>query len=291
MTLLPVLIGRTLRATATVAPGLAGRVAFRLCRHPGPRAKVRTSERDVHERATTTTVLALGHRIAVHRWGTTARRVLMLHGWGLRGSRFAALVPELLARGLSPVTFDAPGHGQSSGWTTSVPEYAAIAARLHQRYGPFEALIGHSFGALTAFEVLRQSAGIGRLVTIGSPCELGYLPGSFARRLGVGERTEAELRRRFEQYLLPETDIWNRWSASHRSSDLDVPMLVLHDHDDAVVDPGQARLIAAAYGPRADVLMTSGLGHHRILSSPSVVRRMADFVTRAPTGFDRDAVT
>lgn len=278
MTPLPVLIGRTLRAIATVSPGLAGRLTFRLFCHPGPRAKVRPSEREVHQQATTRIVPVLGHRIAVHRWGPGARPVLMLHGWGMRGSRYAALATELLARGLSPITFDAPGHGQSSGRTTTVPEYAAIAALFHQRYGPFEALVGHSFGALTAFEVLRRSAGIERLVTIGSPGELGYLPSTFARRLGMGERTEADLRRRIEQYFQPETDVWNRWSASHRSSELDVPVLVVHDRDDTVVDPGQARLIAAAHAPRANVLMTSGRGHHRILSSPSVVRRVADFV-------------
>jgi pimeloyl-ACP methyl ester carboxylesterase len=282
MQLIPTLVGRTLRSASVVSPRLAGRLAFGLFRYPGPRARVRTSERHSHGQARNEVLQVAGERVVVYRWGDGARPVLMLHGWGSRGSRYAPFVPALLAEGLSPLTFDAPGHGGSSGRSTHLLSYAAIVNRIHERYGPFHAVIGHSFGALVAFRALRTGSTASRLVTIGSPAEFGYLPDAFAAGLGLGLRPRADLRRRTERFFAPEADIWHRFSATSQPADLPMPMLVVHDERDTVVDPAQAQRIVAAYGPRARLLATRGLGHHRILSAPPVVRQVTEFLAGGP---------
>src|SRR2546421_2228734 len=60
-----------------------------------------------------------------------------VHGWGSRGARFVDLGGALLASGFRVVTFDAPGHGASSGRLSSGPEFTraalAVAAAVGDR--------------------------------------------------------------------------------------------------------------------------------------------------------------
>jgi pimeloyl-ACP methyl ester carboxylesterase len=288
MTLMATVLGRTLRTTGRVSPALASALAFRLFRYPGPRAGVRKSEQATVDQAQSDVLQLADHSLAIYRWGAGTKPVLMLHGWSARGSRYAPLVPGLVARGYRPIAFDAPGHGASSGRSTDLLEYAAIVRRLSERYGPFEAVVGHSFGALAAFHALRAAeVGAPRLVTIGSPSEFGYLPERFAGQLGLGSRIEAELRRRTEHYFAAEDDVWRRLSATHRPADLPMPMLVVHDQEDSVVSVSQAHRIAAAHAPKVRVLITRGLGHHRILSAPDVVEQIVEFIAGARNDPDR----
>jgi pimeloyl-ACP methyl ester carboxylesterase len=278
MSVLPALVSGSLVGLARVSPRLAGWLAFGLFRYPGPRAQVRPVDREIHHQAQVTELRDAGRTVAVYQWGDGSRPVLMLHGWGGRGSRFAALVPALRGYGFSPVTLDAPGHGASTGRSTHILDYAAIAHRLQERHGPFEAVVGHSFGALTAFHAVRTGLRTRRLVSIASPCEFGYLPRAFAAGLGLSDGIEADLRRRTERLFAPQVDIWQRLSASHQPSGVDMPLLVVHDTDDRVVLPAQARLLAGTFIPPARMVLTSGFGHHRILSAPAVVRDVSRFI-------------
>ncbi len=56
------------------------------------------------------------------------------------------------------------------------------------------------------------------------------------------------------------------------------PTLVVHDRDDASTDVGDGEAIAAAW-PRAELTVTTGLGHRRILRDPGVVAQVVDFVS------------
>ena len=68
-----------------------------------------------------------GQRLAVWSWGDGPTAIL-LHGWGGRSDQLAAFVPPLLAAGFSVVAPDAPGHGDSTGGTSSVLAFAAAIA-------------------------------------------------------------------------------------------------------------------------------------------------------------------
>lgn len=61
----------------------------------------RPDERPVTDRAEVGEIAVGGERAVSYRWGTGGRPVLLVHGWESRGSRFAALVSELLELGLS----------------------------------------------------------------------------------------------------------------------------------------------------------------------------------------------
>ncbi|MEU1328544.1 alpha/beta hydrolase [Streptomyces sp. NPDC005865] len=274
-------VGSLLNAVARPAPALAGRMAFALFRNPVRRGKVLPAERAVHERATTEELTVNGKRVRVYRWGTGERPVLLVHGWQSRASRYAAFVPYLEALGLTPVSFDAPGHGSSGGRATTILEYREIIGRLQRTYGAFHSVVAHSLGATGALLALRGEVKTGRLVTVAAVKDFGHFPDEFARILGLGEGLREDLRDRIEHRLFAEvTAPWEEFDATCRPEEIDVPMLIIHDTDDDMVPVAQARALKAAHGDRAELVVTSGLGHRKILAEPAIVDTALEFIAR-----------
>jgi pimeloyl-ACP methyl ester carboxylesterase len=274
-----------INSTSCVSERLAGKGAFSLFRNPMGHSKLRPSERPFMEQAQVKALDLNGKTVLSYRWGSGERPVLLVHGWESRGSRFSAFAAELLERGYSPVTFDAPGHGDSTGKTTTILEYRDIITRLHAELGDFEAVIAHSLGATATFFSLRQGVRAGRISVIGGVVDFSYVVDAFCAKLGL--RPQDELRIRIAQELFPqEADIWSRFSVVHEPEQVRAPILVVQDDDDDLVLPAQARRITSAYPGQARLISTRRLGHRRILADPAVVAEVVDFVTAAdaPTG-------
>jgi pimeloyl-ACP methyl ester carboxylesterase len=265
------LIGTDLRTIGAVSPRLAGRLAFELWRRPLARGQVRAPEREVHAAARVEVV----EGVVTYAWGDGRRPVLLVHGWRSRASRYAAFVTRLLELGYSPVSYDAPGHGDSPGPIGSILDHQRIISGLEERHGPFEGVIAHSLGVPFALYAVREGVAARRLVMISGVAEFGYLADAFCQELGLGPKINKALRRSIERgYFDGDEQIWTRFSVATGNADL----LVIHNDEDDVVDPDQARVLLRAYGPRAHFLPTSGLGHRRILSDPEVITEAVAFL-------------
>lgn len=274
------LLRTTLNAASLIAPRLAGQAVFALFAHPAGRAGVRPAERELTAQAHVGRLTVSGKKVVTYRWGSGERPVLLVHGWQSRGSHLGYFISALREKGYSPVAFDAPGHGDSGGRGTTILEYREIMRQLHSEYGTFEAVVAHSFGVMASFFALRGAIRSNRLVAIGGVAEFDYLIDQFCGGLGLRPRLKQELRRRVEGLLFPgEQKTWRRFSATYRPDEIRIPLLVIHDEDDDVVAVGQAHRIAAAYREQADVFITRGLGHRRILGDPEAVASALDFVT------------
>jgi pimeloyl-ACP methyl ester carboxylesterase len=274
------LISGALNVTARIAPPVAGRACLALFRRPRVRAKLSPWEQPVVDDAHRDSMTVGGKAVVIYRWGSGERPVLLVHGWQSRASRFAGFVPLLLARGYSPIAFDAPGHGDSGGNATTILEYRDIIGRLNEKYGAFEAIVAHSFGVLAAFVALREGAGVKahRLVAISGVSEFGYLVDGFCVSLRLHPQLNSLLRGQIEQNLFPgEANIWERFSATSRPDGLVIPILVVHDEKDDMADISQAQRIVEAYGEQVRTVITHDLGH-RTLRDASVIGAVDRFV-------------
>jgi pimeloyl-ACP methyl ester carboxylesterase len=202
----------------------------------------------------------------------------MLHGWESRGARFAHLAEKLLTDGYSPLTFDSPGHGDSQGDRATILDYVAICRALQERYGAFEAVVAHSFGVLCAFYALKQSVRTRCVIALSGVSDFHYLLDAFSERLDLIEPVKEQLRRRIEQLFAPLDDIWSRFSVTCDTQELQQRVLIIHDIKDDLVSLEQARKSAEHFGVRAELQITDGLGHSRILGDPAILDRVCAFI-------------
>src|SRR3954453_1195469 len=279
------LVSVGLRSVGSLSPRLGGRLAFALWRRPLARGQGRGTERAVHEAARVEVV----DGVHTYAWGDGRRPVLLVYGWRSRASRYAGFVQRLLEHGYSPGSYDAPGPGDSPGPVVSILGHQSIIRRLEERYGPFEGVIAHSLGVPFALYAVREGVAAERLVMISGVADFGYLADAFCAELGLGPKINTQLRRWIERsYFEGDSQIWTRFSVAPGKAAL----LVVHNDEDDVVDPAQARILLRNYGPHAHFHPTTGLGHRRILSDPAVITEAVAFLTdeqsrpgeQSPTG-------
>jgi pimeloyl-ACP methyl ester carboxylesterase len=274
-----------LNTASLVSRRLAGRGAFALFHMPLVRSGLRSSERELFEKAHVDRVDVGGGKHAVtYRWGDGSRPVLLVHGWQSRASRLSDFVPGLLDRGHSVVSFDAPGHGDAGGRSTTILEYRDIVSALHDQYGTFECLIAHSMGALGSFFGLKHGVEAQKIVTISGVCDFDYLVEEFCAELKVRDRLKARLHDEIRVNLFPDMPLDEvPFSLTDMTQIVRSPLLVIHDEDDTRIRVTQGRRLAAAFGDQARLVVTSGLGHRRILGDAKVVRTVLDFVDHGPS--------
>jgi pimeloyl-ACP methyl ester carboxylesterase len=282
------LVSVGLQTIESLSPRLAGRIAFSLWRRPLARGRVRVDEQIVHNAAKVDVLdlddagvvagARIGAGVRTYAWGDGQRPVLLVHGWRSRASRYAGFVTRLLELGYSPVSYDAPAHGDSDGEVTSILGHQRIIRALEERHGPFEGVIAHSLGVPFALYAVREGVAAKRMVMISGVADFGYLADAFCAELGLGPKINRELRRSIQRgYFDGADDIWTRFSVTTGKTEL----LVIHNDEDDVVHPGQAQLLLRNYGPRAHFLPTTGLGHRKILSDPAVITEAVAFLQDA----------
>ncbi len=267
-----------LRNVGRISPRAASRVAFFLFCRPTERKPVRSAERAFMEEAICSKVIVNGKSVAVYQWGAAEKNILLMHGWSSRASRFSRLGMALLEAGYGVIAFDAPGHGNSQGQGTTIIEYQKIAQDLSNSFGPFEAIVGHSFGVLCLFQALRARMPVKKAIAISGVCHFDYLESEFSRQLGLSCEVSSHLRSRIERLFTGHDDIWTRFSAHYEADCLPQRILVVHDRNDKVVNYAQAESILSAYGDRAELLPTNDLGHRRILNDEEVIERIVGFL-------------
>ena len=214
--------------------------------------------------------------LALWRWGE-GPPVLLVHGWGGHSGRLAAFVAPLLARGCSAVAFDAPGHGDSEGPGGTLFEFAEAIRAVCAREGRILGIVGHSLGASAAALAIQDGVRAERAVFLAPPASLETYLDRFARCVGMGRLGRADLKRRIERrYGVP----CDRVRAAATAGSRRVPLLIFHDARDARVPARDGVAFTQAW-PKARLVLTRGLGHHRILRDPRVVRRAVAFLAAA----------
>lgn len=273
-----------LNTLSRVSGRLAGARTFALFQSPMVRSAARDTERELFDAAHQERITVRGQSIATYRWGDGERPVLLVHGWQSRASRLAGFVAALRERGHSVVTFDLAGHGESGGERSTILDYRDTITALHKHHGPFTALVAHSIGALGSLYALTHGVRAERVVVLSGVCDFTYIVDEFSTALKLRPRLKARLYDEIGRRLFPDVPADRMpFSATHAVERTTAPLLVIHDEDDTRIAPSQGRRIAEAFGERARLVTTSGLGHRRILGDAEVIHTVVDFVAHGPS--------
>ena len=250
------------------APELTSAVAAQLFRTTR-RSATRPGEREVLANA-------VGFRIAnmqLWSWGE-GPTVLLVHGWNGRATQLGRFVSPLVARGYRVVAFDAVGHGDSEGKQSSLPELANCIRQVVDELGGVYAIIAHSLGGAATTFALAYGLSVERAVFISPPADPREFLKIFGAALGINDDVRARVKSRVERRLgVPMEEMLAHAIAPR----MQIPLLVIHDRDDKEVPFSVGRSIAQQW-PRAELIVTEGLGHQRILRDPNVTDAAVSFV-------------
>ena len=262
----------------TINTGLAARAALSLYLRPSHR-EVDAIDRDCFDRACVQWMPLGDGRVRVLTWGTGARTVLLLHGWGSHAPRWSNMVEQLLAQGWRVIAFDAPGHGKSSGRSSSLPQFEAALAAVLALHAPVHAVVAHSMGALAAAAVLSRTppATLRAAVLVSLPQDIGYLMESFEQVLLLREPARERLLQLFVQRFGARPD---ELSARTLLPGIGCPVLLVHDRDDDVVPLEQAQSLAPLL-QHGSLHITQGLGHSELLRDPAMIGAAVGFIGAA----------
>ena len=279
MTTLPLPIA-ALAAASYVVPGLVAPFFRRMMltprRHVRPPPVLAIPDAD--ER------IDLGGGLVAWRWGgggPAVPTVLLVHGFEGNRSQFGAILKALLARGLSVVALDVPAHGESLGDELTAVKFVAAIERTLDRLGPVHAVVGHSMGGAMSLFSLAQRGGARRAALVSAPSSLKRELQRFAGAVGLSKRGARAFIASVEKHVgRPAAD----FDIRHIAGKVKLPVLMIHDQTDRQVPVAEAARSAHML-PDAELIVTRGLGHNRLLADPAGVPAIVDFVSdQAMTG-------
>jgi pimeloyl-ACP methyl ester carboxylesterase len=263
-----------LRASALLAPGLAGMWAERLFLTP-PKPRYPNAEVFDLLEARQSFVQHRGRHIATWRWGPSdAPAVLLAHGWGGRATQMRRFVSPLLVAGFRVIAYDQPAHGLSDGRLTGLPDFADALAEVARHHGDVRAIVSHSLGGPATAIAIARGLPIERVVLISPPSDLVGYSQRFARWFAIPERVRRAMQAAIEERFGVR---WADLELARIAPRLRAAALVIHDRADAMV-PWRQGAAVARYWPGARLMSTHGLGHGRILENDTVGRAAADFI-------------
>jgi pimeloyl-ACP methyl ester carboxylesterase len=263
------------------APAKAALLAETLFTTPLPGSRDRALRTPLGD-ANVTDLTIDGDRIAVYTWGDVGVQptVLFSHGWSSFGLRIAPWVPALRAAGYAVAAFDQRGHGRSSGRQATLPDFGRTLARVAERLGPMHAVIGHSLGGAAVGMALAQGMRTMRSLLIAPAADGEAALSRFGRIVGIGRNVLLRTKRALERRTGWRFDELTAQALAPR---LSTPALIVHDLGDDEVPWGEGERYAR-FWPKARLLNTEGLGHHRVLTAPEVIEAGLAFLTGRPVG-------
>lgn len=218
----------------------------------------------------------ISKEIVVYHYGTSSKKILLVHGWSGRGTQLFKIADELLKYGYSILSFDAPAHGKSSGSNTLMPEFIETILELDKKFGPFKAAVGHSLGGMSLLNAVNKGLKLNHLVVIGSGDIVKDIIDNYIKNLELKPKIGVLLQNYFEQ---KSGLIMNDYSAYRAAQNINIPVLVIHDENDNEV-PVKCAVNINKHLKKGTLIVTQNLGHRKILGDAKVIEQIIHFINK-----------
>ncbi|MDH3321448.1 MAG: alpha/beta hydrolase [Flavobacteriaceae bacterium] len=259
----------------TISNDLATRFAAKIFATP---IKFKVPERELMMRKSAkkdlVEIASIKKEIMVYSYGYSKKKVLLVHGWAGRGTQLFQLADKILENKMMVITFDGPAHGLSSGKTTLMTEFIETIHHLEKKFGPFDMAVGHSFGAMALLNAVKSGLNIKKLVTIGADNSITEITKQFVQKLQLNQVISHKMVTFYEKKHSIKAD---QFSSQNAAKKVKIPTLVIHDSDDKFVPVSSAFEIRQNLD-KGELLITNGLGHHKIFKNQQIINRIIDFI-------------
>ena len=274
---IPKIIVLTSRLISIISPKLVTLFAAKLfttpIKHKIPKRELEMDRKSVQK---LTFIPAINKEVVLYQYGESKKKILLVHGWSGRGTQLFKIADELQKAGYSTISFDAPAHGKSPGKMTIMTDFIATILEIDKQQGPFEAAIGHSLGGMSVLNSIKAGFKLKHAVVIGSGDIVQDILDDFVAKLELKPNISTLLRLHFEKKYNEEM---NNYSAYLAAAKTNIPVLVIHDHNDPEV-PVKAGIHIHKYLRNGELMLTQGLGHRKILGHNAVLENIIQFLSK-----------
>ena len=273
---IPKAITLTAKLLQAISPKLATLFAAKLFttprKHKIPKRELHMEENSVQ---TKLFIPKINKEIVVYQYGKSDKKVLLVHGWSGRGTQLFKIADELLQKGFSTISFDAPAHGKSGSKTTLMPEFIAAILEIEKHFDPFEYAVGHSLGGMSILNAIKQGLNVKKAVIIGSGDLIQDILDDFVLKIQLNPKTASMMKTHFEKKFGVEME---SYSASFAAKSVEIPVLVIHDKNDDEISVKAAHDIHSNL-KNGEILITEKLGHRKILGDKKVIESIINFIS------------
>ena len=241
-------------------------------KHKVPKRELEMDKNSIQKRIV---IPIINKEIVVYQYGKSDKKVLLVHGWSGRGTQLVKFADAFVDKGYETISFDAPAHGKSSGNSTIMTEFIASIIEIDNKFGPFEAAVGHSLGGMALLNAIKKGLKINRLTIIGSGDKVKDILDDFVSKLELKPGFSSHLQQHFEKKY---NEPMENYSAQSAAKTVDIPVLVIHDENDNEV-PVTTSMNIHDNLKNGELLITQHLGHRKILGNPFVIQKTIEFIT------------
>ena len=267
-----ILVGKTLQFFSVKLTTLyLARLFTTPIRHKVPKRELEMDDNSLHKKIH---IPVVNKDIVVYQFGKSDKKILLVHGWSGRGTQLVKFAEAFVDKGYETISFDAPGHGKSSGNYTIMTEFISSILEIDKKFGPFEAAVGHSLGGMALLNSIKKGLKINRLTIIGSGDKVKDILDDFVSKLELKSEFSLHLQDYFEKkYHEP----MENYSAHSAAKTVEIPVLVIHDENDNEV-PVTTSINIHKHLKNGELLITQHLGHRKILGNPFVIQKTIEFI-------------
>ena len=213
------------------------------------------------------------------KWGS-GPSILLAHGWNGRGIQLHHFIEPLIQRGYSPLTYDAPGHGESQGRTSSYFEFTdTIRTLLTSANGhEIRGVIAHSLGGSAVVNSIEKENLALESVLIAPALRLKEVLYGFFDYVGLPRAIYEILIKEYEDQFGYNM---HRDNPVNLLREINSKILIVHDKDDPTIPYADSKEISGRF-PNIELHSTERLGHKKVLADSSVVNRALDYFGENP---------
>jgi len=213
------------------------------------------------------------------KWGS-GPSILLAHGWNGRGIQLHHFIEPLIQRGYSPLTYDAPGHGESQGRTSSYFEFSdTIRTLLTSPNGhEIRGVIAHSLGGSAVVNSIEKENLALDAVLIAPALKLKEVLYGFFNYVGLPRAIYEILIKEYEDQFGYNM---HRDNPVNLLREINSKILIVHDKDDPTIPYADSKEISGRF-PNIELHSTERLGHKKVLADSSVVNRALDYFGEKP---------
>lgn len=214
-------------------------------------------------------------KIYAYSWGE-GPKVLLVHGWGGYATQFSQIILQLVKSGFEVITFDAPGHGQSTGKHSDILLFEKSIHEVNAILGNVDFIIGHSLGGVASLLAIKNGLKINKFISISAPSISEDILYQFRKQINATPKIDSVI----ENHILDKYNIpFDQVSAETIAKEIkeEVPTLLIHCEDDNRV-PLKHMVVLKKNIPQSEYYTSSGKGHIRILKCINVSLKIEDFL-------------